>query len=84
VLYVNADSLMQKLLLQKNKGYLITGHSNTVLQMIRKVGLSPSVTGNIPDDDFDNLFIITKKWRLGKTKLTLTQKTYGEPSPTIQ
>ena len=76
-LYKNGDSLALKLLTQKNKRFLICGHSNTVPQLIKAVGLNSAIKGNIADTDFDNLFIITKKWRFGKIKLSLQQRIYG-------
>jgi hypothetical protein len=80
-IYANGDSLLDKLLLQKNKKCLVVGHSNTIPQMIRHIGLNPAFEGNIPDNVFDNLFIIIKKWKLGKTSITLMKKKYGSKSP---
>ena len=76
-LYKNGDSLALKLLSQKHKRFLICGHSNTVPQLIKAVGLNSGIEGNIADNDFDNLFIITKKWRFGKVKLSLEKRIYG-------
>ena len=76
-IYKNGDSLALKLLTQKNKRFLICGHSNTVPQLIKAVGLNSGIEGNIADNDFDNLFIITKKWRFGKVKLSLEKRIYG-------
>ena len=76
-LYKNGDSLALKLLTQKHKRFLICGHSNTVPQLIKAVGLNSGIEGNIADNDFDNLFIITKKWRFGKIKLSLEKRIYG-------
>lgn len=59
--YNNGDSLLQALVKQPKGNVLITGHSNTVPQMIRAVGLTLSFEGNIPDNQYDNLFIITVK-----------------------
>jgi hypothetical protein len=59
----------------------VVGHSNTIPQMILHINLNPGFTGNIADNDFDNLFIILKKTKWGKTKLSLVKKTYGKISP---
>ncbi|MES2645510.1 MAG: histidine phosphatase family protein [Bacteroidota bacterium] len=69
------DSLSNK----KNKTYLVIGHSNTLLPMLRKLGLQPSLK-EINDDDYDNLYEVRIKRFAGK-KITLTEKTYGQVSP---
>lgn len=71
--YASGDSLLRVLLGRKGKNYLVVGHSNTVPQMLRAVGLQPGFEGNIPDQQYDNLFeIIVKK---NETKLLV--KKYG-------
>ncbi len=80
-IYNDADSLVDQLLLKKNKTFLIVGHSNTIPNMIRHLGLDPGFEGNIPDNDFDNLFVIIKKWNLDGTSEVIVRKTYGEPTP---
>ena len=37
---------------------LIVGHSNTVPDLIRKLGVTDAVT--IGDDDYDNLFVVVR------------------------
>jgi phosphohistidine phosphatase SixA len=56
---------------------LVVGHSNTVINMLDSLGVSHSIT-NIPDNDYDNLFII--KVKNGNVK-SLTESTYGAVSP---
>ncbi len=73
------DVLLDSLSSQKNKTYLVVGHSNTLLPMLRKLGLQPSVN-EIKDDDYDNLFEVRIK-RFGGKKTTLSEKTYGQVSP---
>ena len=81
VFYANADSLADALVVKKNKRFVVVGHSNTVPQMIRRLGLDPGITGSIPDNDYDNLFVITLRWKKGTAIKTLEKKTYGELSP---
>jgi phosphohistidine phosphatase SixA len=76
ITYNNGDSLMQVLVNKKNARTLVTGHSNTVPNMLRAVGLQTSFSGNIPDNQYDNLFIVTVKWKGGKT-VTLKEVKYG-------
>ncbi len=76
ITYNNGDSLMQVLVSRKNARTLITGHSNTVPNMLRAVGLQTSFAGNIPDNQYDNLFIVTVKWKGSKT-VTLKEVKYG-------
>ncbi len=58
----------------KAKNILIVGHSNTLPGIIRKAGISSFTLKDIPDEEYNNLYII--KIKKGKTKLT--QKVYGK------
>jgi len=73
------EDLIDSLAHRKHKGYLVVGHSNTLPAMLHKLGLNPSMH-EIPDDDYDNLFIVRIKWLVGRS-IKLTEKTYGKPSP---
>lgn len=78
-LYNNGDSLMKALITVKRKNTLVVGHSNTVPQMLRAVGLNPGFEGNIPDNQYDNLFEVTIKH--GKNGgLSLKQEKFGTRS----
>ncbi len=63
----------------KKKGFLVVGHSNTVLPMLTAIGLHPSIN-EIPDTDYDNLFVVTVKWFLGR-HVRLQENTYGKATP---
>ena len=58
------------------KTILIIGHSNTLPQIIRKLGVTDYPYGDIPDNEFDNLFMITYK----KEKAKLKKMKYGAKS----
>ncbi|MEO6539546.1 MAG: phosphoglycerate mutase family protein [Ferruginibacter sp.] len=58
------------------KTILIIAHSNTIPQIIRKLGVTDHPYGDIPDHDFDNLFLITYK----KEKAKLKTMKYGAKS----
>lgn len=58
------------------KTILIIGHSNTIPQIIRKFGVTDYPYGDIPDNEFDNLFLITYK----KEKAKLKKMKYGAKS----
>lgn len=49
------------------KTILIIGHSNTIPQIIRKFGVHDYPYGDIADNDYDNLFLVT--YKKGKAKL---------------
>lgn len=49
------------------KSILVIGHSNTIPQIIRKFGVADYPYGDIPDQEYDNLFLIT--YRKGKARL---------------
>jgi phosphohistidine phosphatase SixA len=68
-----SDALVDSLIALKGKTFLVSGHSNTVPAMVRHLGLPCSFAGNIPESDFDNMFIITVK----KGVKSLKEKTYG-------
>lgn len=55
------------------KTILIIAHSNTIPQIIRKFGVTDYPYGDIPDNEFDNLFVITYK----KEKAKLKKMKYG-------
>jgi phosphohistidine phosphatase SixA len=84
-LYKN-DTLLKFLyhVLDAEKNTLIVGHSNTTLQMLKELGLHPSIK-TIPDNDYDNLFIVTLKSKGGPGgyHLKLREKTYGRKSPAV-
>lgn len=58
------------------KTILIIAHSNTIPQIIRKFGVTDYPYGDIPDNEFDNLFVITYK----KEKAKLKKMKYGAKS----
>ncbi|MGL6269853.1 MAG: SixA phosphatase family protein [Chitinophagaceae bacterium] len=84
-LYKN-DTLLKFLyhVLDAEKNTLIVGHSNTTLQMLNELGLHPTIKV-IPDNDYDNLFIVTLKSKGGPGgyHLKLREKTYGRKSPVV-
>jgi broad specificity phosphatase PhoE len=51
------------------KTILIVAHSNTIPQIIRKFGVTDYPYGDIPDNDYDNLFVITYKKEKAKVKV---------------
>jgi phosphohistidine phosphatase SixA len=73
----SADALLDSLVLIKGKAFVIAGHSNTIPAMVRHLGLPCSFTGSIPDNDYDNLFIVTIKNGVKAVRET----TYGAISP---
>lgn len=50
------------------KTILIIAHSNTIPYIIRKFGVTDYPYGDIPDNEFDNLFVITYKNKKAKVK----------------
>lgn len=69
-------------LLDREQSALVVGHSNTVLSMLTGLGLKPSIK-EIPDNDYDNLFIVIQRQRNGRAgyQLQLKERTYGRKSP---
>lgn len=58
------------------KNILVVGHSNTVPVIIRKAGITSYELKELPDNEYDNLFVVKQR----KGKATLTTSKYGEPS----
>ncbi len=52
------------------KTILIVAHSNTIPQIIRKFGVADYPYGDIADNDYENLFMITYKKEKAKIKAT--------------
>lgn len=58
------------------KNALVVGHSNTVDDIINKLCGSIKIPGDLPETEYDNLFIVKKKGR----KMSFENKKYGKPS----
>ena len=58
------------------KTILIIGHSNTILRIIKKFGISNYLPADIPDTEFDNLYLITYK----RKKAVIKAMKYGAAS----
>ena len=61
--------------ISSTKNILIVGHTNTIPRIV--FGLSAAGIEPIPENDFDNLYIITKKNGVA----TIEHVTYGQASP---
>jgi 2,3-bisphosphoglycerate-dependent phosphoglycerate mutase len=59
------------------RNILIVGHSNTVPAIVRRAGASDYVEKELGDDEYDKLFIVTRK----KNKTYLKIEKYGKASP---
>ena len=55
---------------------LVIGHTNTLPQIIRKLGVMNFPKGNLPDEEFDNLFLVRSKMHTVK----LSKYKYGGAS----
>lgn len=81
---VNADTSCVALFaaITKNKDWnnpiLIITHSNIMQKVIYKLGITDFPQQNIPDKEFDNLYMV----RLKNNKAVLQQSKYGHPSAT--
>jgi phosphohistidine phosphatase SixA len=78
-LYNTRDSLdffIQKLKAIKKGNSLIVGHSNTVDDIVNKLCGEINVPKDLPDTEYDNFYIVTKK---GK-KMKFENRTYGTPT----
>jgi phosphohistidine phosphatase SixA len=70
------DYLIEELKSIKKGNSLVVGHSNTVDDIVNKLCGEMKVPGDLPDSDYDNLYVVTKK---GK-RMKFENKTYGTPT----
>lgn len=70
------DFLIQKLKAIQNGNSLIVGHSNTVDDIVNKLCGEIKIPKDLPDSEYDNLYIVTKK---GK-RMKFVNRTYGTPT----
>lgn len=76
------DDLVNSIMQHRDFGktILIIGHSNTVPKIIRKLGVLDYPQENIPDNVFDDLFLVTYK----NEKAKLKKMKYGAKSGVSQ
>lgn len=74
---VNVDDVVTQIKSNKGNVVLVAGHTNTVPVIIEKLG-GGTITA-IPEDDFDNMYVVTIPRWFGKTKVVHLK--YGAPSP---
>src|SRR6187397_1003489 len=70
------DQFIQKLKEIKKGNSLIVGHSNTVHDIVNKLCGEIKVPADLPDTEYDNLYIVTKKGN----HYRFENKTYGMPT----
>jgi hypothetical protein len=83
ILYYAHDTMPKFLysILESGENALVVGHSNTVLTMIQELELKPS-KNEIPDTEYDNLYVVYLKNKNGRGGFTLRLKEmkYGKSS----
>jgi len=72
------EDLLNKIIAHNDqrRRILVIGHSNTIPNIIRKLGVANYPTDYIPDNEFDNLFLLRYK----KHKASITKDKYGATS----
>lgn len=65
------DNLVNTIMEHRDFGktILIVAHSNTIPHIIRKLGVTDFPRGDLPDAEFDNLFLVTYKKEKAKVKV---------------
>jgi phosphohistidine phosphatase SixA len=71
------DSAFIERLKAVKKNTLVVGHSNTVDNIVNKLCGSIKIPGDLPETEYDNLFIVTKKGR----RFSFENKKFGKPTP---
>jgi broad specificity phosphatase PhoE len=72
----SVNAFIEKLKAIRKGSVLVVGHSNTIDDLANKMAGSTVVPGDLPETDYDNLFIIKRK---GK-KYKFVGETYGAPT----
>ena len=69
-------------LLEAERNALVVGHSNTVLEMLREMGLKPSREA-LGDGDYEGLWVVSQKEKEGRGgyRLLLRERTFGLRTP---
>lgn len=70
------DQFIQKLKEIEKGNSLIVGHSNTVDDIVNKLCGETKIPADLPDSEYDNLYIVTKKGN----RMKFENKTYGTPT----
>jgi phosphohistidine phosphatase SixA len=70
------DSAFIQLLNTKDKNTLVVGHSNTIDDVVNMLCGKILVDGDLPETEYDNLFIIEKQGNI----YTFTKVKFGKPS----
>lgn len=73
------DSAFIQRLKRIKANVLIVGHSNTVDDIVNGLTGKKSVAGDLPDSEYDNLFVVKYKKFFG-TKIKYERRTYGAPA----
>lgn len=73
------QTLVDQLRLMRGRNVLVVGHSNTILEIARGLGTTPT-RQTIEHGDYDNLLVITsRRWLFGRQQ-SLQELTYGRPT----
>lgn len=63
-MYQKPDRMFIDTLLSLQKNTLIVGHSNTVDDIVNKLCEAEHIHGDLPDSQYDNLYIVTVKGKM--------------------
>lgn len=73
----NQKPFVEDLKKLEGKNILVVGHSNTVRHIVNGLYEKDTLTKDLQETDFDNLYIV-KRQTLPKKKLSFEAKTYGK------
>lgn len=77
--YQEEDGIWSKITADpiKDQVVLIVGHTNNIPDIIRKLGVNDFNVIELPDNEYDNLYLVMVKGN----RATLKQMKFGKPSP---
>ncbi|CAN5671742.1 hypothetical protein BH09BAC4_BH09BAC4_14340 [soil metagenome] len=74
------EAIVNRISQIRNKTVLVAGHSNTILEIARGLGATPTMA-NIASGDFDNLLRVRIHRGPFRKSVTLSEMTYGQMTP---
>lgn len=76
----NQQPFIEDLKKIEGRNILVVGHSNTIRHIANGLYEKDTLTKDLLESDFDNLYIV-KRQTLPKKKVSFEARTYGKPTP---
>jgi len=80
IIYNSPDELVNQMILSEHNGdvVLVAGHGPTMPDIAQKLGADITATQPVNDNDYDNLFVVTRKDAAGTIVANIVNLQYGD------